>query len=119
MNNIEVGIQGEEIVFNYLIDSGYKVLNRNWRVRHYEIDIIAIKNKIVHIVEVRTLRYPYLYEPYESITIKKQRKIIKAASLYVAKYKISGEIVFDIASVVINGDAFKLEYINNAFAPNW
>ena len=119
MNKLEKGLIGEEITTNYLLNSDYIIIKRNWRVRRLEIDIIAEKDNIIHIVEVRTLVYPNLYDPYLSVDLKKQKKIIKAASLYVAKNKLSTEIVFDIASVVINGDAYKIEYINNAFMPLW
>ncbi len=68
--------------------AGHKLLERNWRSGHKEIDLITSTVSIeglerLHIVEVRSLNTPNLYFPYESIGVKKQRLIISAASSYI------------------------------------
>ena len=49
----QLGKKGEDMAEAYLLQIGYQVLHRNWRHSHYEIDIIAIKNEVLHFVEVK------------------------------------------------------------------
>ena len=50
MNNKDTGFLGENITAEYLTQNGFEILHRNWRYKHLEIDIIAIKDGILHIV---------------------------------------------------------------------
>ena len=115
----EVGIKGEKLACELIERKGWIILERNWRVGHYEVDIIATEFNSIHFVEVRTLMYPNLIEPYETIGFKKQRKLLRAASKYMAIKRESREAIFDIVSVVFNGDNYKIEFIENAFSPSW
>lgn len=119
LSRADVGRLGEEIASDYLIKLGYDIIVRNWRIGHLEIDIIAKMDNCIHIVEVRTLTYPAIHQPFETINRTKQRKVIRAASIYAAKNKISNEIIFDIISVTIKEDSHNLDYIRNAFTPIW
>ena len=71
----ELGRQGEEIAVKYLLEQGYKILERNWRNQHKEIDIIAMDGEELVIVEVKT-RMKDDYEPYLSVTKPKQRLLL-------------------------------------------
>ena len=55
--HLEVGKEGEELAANWLQQNGYEILHRNWRHSHYEIDIIASKENILHIIEVKLRRF--------------------------------------------------------------
>lgn len=119
MKKSEVGLKGENLACELLESKGWSVVDRNWRVGHYEIDIIATTKESIHFVEVRSLTYPNLIEPYETISIAKQRRLLRAASRYMAKQSESREAIFDIVSIVFNGDNYKIELIENAFTPSW
>lgn len=73
----------------------------------------------LHIIEVRSLRAPNLYNPYESIDVNKQRMVISAARSYIFQNNIEWETQFDIVSVIFKPDAVCLEYIPDAFEPKW
>jgi putative endonuclease len=64
----ELGKLGEEIAVRYLLEQGYKILERNWRNQHKEIDIIAMDGEELVIVEVKARMNDDFGEPYMSVT---------------------------------------------------
>jgi len=112
------GTAAEEIAVNYLKNKGYEILDQNWYTQHYEIDIIAKKNGIVAIVEVKSLNSNYMREPFQSVTRNKQRMIISATNTYIRKHNIDDEIRFDIISIITNRNEPQIEHIENAFYPS-
>ncbi|MDP4207616.1 MAG: YraN family protein [Bacteroidota bacterium] len=117
MTSREKGNGAEDLAANFLEQNGYEILDRNWYSQHYEIDIIARKNGVVAIVEVKSLASNYFREPYESVNRNKQRMIISAANAYIRRQNINDDIRFDIISIVINKNGEKIEHIENAFYP--
>ncbi|MBQ2134028.1 MAG: YraN family protein [Bacteroidales bacterium] len=119
----ELGKRGEEVALEYLLQRGMRLLERNWRCGHKEIDLIMEEERFIRIVEVRTKEYPSIMEPFESITAVKRNKVIAAAKGYMAqKGRLLGgerEVVFDVVSILFNGDLFEIKYIREAFAPLW
>lgn len=115
----EVGRKGEDLALEYLQKRGMSIVARNWRCGHKELDLIADDGLFLRIVEVRTLCYPNVRPPAESIGPMKRRKIMAAARRFVAEHGIINEVAFDIVSVVVNGEFYSLEYIENAFLPEW
>ena len=61
------GTRGEAIATEYLRQNGYLICNRNWRSGHYEIDIVATKLGITHIIEVRTRKAGSLLSPEKQL----------------------------------------------------
>ena len=122
-NRQELGKRGEEIALEYLLQQGMKLLERNWRCGHKELDLIMEDGAFIRIVEVRTREYPSIMEPFESITVQKRNKVIAAAKGYMAQKGrfLSGsrEVVFDVVSVLFNGELFEIKYLREAFAPLW
>ncbi len=83
--SLEVGNYGEELVCGYLKRLGYKILERNFRIRGGEIDIIAMDKDYLVFVEVKT-RYSHEYGlPAESITPWKIKSLLKTAKFYLLK----------------------------------
>lgn len=122
-NRQELGKKGEDAALEYLLRRGMKLLERNWRSGHKEIDLIMEEEGFIRIVEVRTREYPSIMEPFESITVQKRNKVIAAARGYMAQKGRflcgSREVVFDIVSVIFNGDLFEIKYMREAFTPLW
>ncbi len=87
MTNKEIGILGENAAVNYLIANGHMILNRNYRVGHLEVDIIALKDNILKFIEVKTRSVNSLVSPYESINYRKQNFIINAANAYINRFR--------------------------------
>jgi putative endonuclease len=116
-NTHEKGKDAEEMAVQFLVKKGYRILERNWHHHHYELDIIASKDHMVVVVEVKSLTYKYIQEPYQSVNRNKQRMIIQAANAYVLKNNINDEVRFDIISILHRKDGPQIEHIENAFYP--
>lgn len=98
--HLKTGQRGEALAEERLRSLGYRILERNWRFKHLEVDLIAVEADILVFVEIKTrndLRYG---PPEESVDWKKERKLARAAEIYMDKTKYNGEIRFDIVSVI-------------------
>jgi putative endonuclease len=115
----EKGREGEDIALKFLLGRGLRVLERNWRCGHLELDIIMEDDNMLHVVEVRSRVYPAMIEPVETVDAVKQKKVIAAANGFVKRNHIKKEVVFDVVSVVFMPQGHTVEYFPNAFAPVW
>lgn len=129
----ETGRFGEELAAKLLKKKGYKILERNYRAGHNEIDIIAENKDYTVFVEVKTRTEHKIYgfeygEPSEAVNLSKQRRTVAAAKAYL--YKRDGDdehdrmIRFDIIEVYLRDRLFatspaviKTEHIEDAFRP--
>ena len=116
--NKDIGTLGEDISKNFLVNLGYKILERNFRCKCGEIDLIALHNGYVCFIEVKT-RYGTKYGvPAESVTYSKQKKIYKTAQIYISQKKIIDiNFRFDVIEVTLNSDNndFLVNHIEDAF----
>lgn len=112
-----LGKRGEDAATEFLAGKNYKILARNKRYGHLEIDIIAEYKEMIIFVEVKSRSGTYFEQPFQAVTIKKQKKIIKAANIYIEENEIDLEARFDIISIVEENDKFKIEHIEDAFYP--
>ena len=114
MNNIEKGKLGEEIALKYIISKGGKVIERNYRTKIGEVDIIAKLNGELVFVEVKSrinINYGY---PSESVNYKKKRKITNVAKYYILDNSLENlSIRFDVIEIYFNEK--KINHIVNAF----
>jgi len=101
----ELGLKAEDKAVEFLQKDGYKVIDRNFYSRFGEIDIIAIKDDILHFVEVKSGQG----EPIYNITPKKFSKIVKTADFYLKKTKFDFDYCFDAVIVKKNS----IEMIEN------
>ena len=113
----DFGKLGEEIAVNYLSDKGYEILERNWRNRHKEIDIIARDGKFLVIVEVKARKSDEYGNPDIAVTRQKQRLLISAANAYLFRNRLDTETRFDIISIVFKDGKPVIEHIEDAFLP--
>ncbi|UKI39785.1 MAG: YraN family protein [Alistipes putredinis] len=83
--NIERGRQGEQAAAEYLLEHGFEILHRNWRSGHYELDIVAVRDGVLHVVEVKCRKKGTPFTaPEEALTPAKQRSLLRAAAGYAA-----------------------------------
>ena len=96
-----VGDIGEEFASKLLANAGYRILERNYACKAGEIDIIAVKDGVLHFVEVKTrnsMKYGY---PSESVTRIKQERIRKAAKQYLQSRRLEWQNVsFDVYEIM-------------------
>lgn len=86
MTNLITGNKGEDLACEYLQKQGYKILERNFRIRGGEIDIIAQDKDVIIFVEVKA-RYSHEYGlPVEAMTFWKIKALLRAAQFYLVKH---------------------------------
>jgi putative endonuclease len=116
--HLHTGRLGEEIACEYLQKKGYQIIHKGWRYKHLEVDIIIYDGPVLVFVEVKTRSKNIYGMPYEAVDWKKQRKLDRAANIYISKTKHIGDIRFDIISIVINKEEKPdLLHIKDAFWP--
>ena len=120
MSSIRIGQRGEEIAARFLLSEGFDLLHRNWRSGRYELDTVARKEGVLHIVEVKSRKADGLTAPEEAMTRKKFNALFRAAQQYVALYRIDADTQFDLIAVDLLPDStHRLRYIPNAMVPRW
>ena len=112
-----LGNKGEDAAAKFLAKKSYKIKARNWRFGKLEIDIIAEHNDMIIFIEVKSRSGTYFEQPFQAVTKKKQKFIIKAANEYIEKFEIDFEARFDIISIVEQNSKFEMDHIEDAFYP--
>lgn len=111
----EFGKEGEQLAVDYLIKKGYRIKYRNYRYLKSEIDIIAQKEDILAIVEVRARSNDQIIPIAETITPKKIKLLVSGADHYVTEANLDVEVRFDIITILKNRKIFKIEHLESAF----
>ena len=107
-----IGEKGEEYTVKFLEKKKYKILERNYRKRYGEIDIIAENKNYIVFVEVKTRHKDSMTSAADAVNRQKQIRIIKTASLYLSENETEKFCRFDVCEVYINSDNLKLVDIN-------
>ncbi len=94
-----IGHEGEDIASRWLRENGYLLHDRNWRSGHYELDIVAERHGIIHIIEVKTRKAGSWIAPEQTITPQKAAALRRAASAYLAMHHIRSEVEFDLIAI--------------------
>ena len=113
----EFGKIAEEFITRKYKANGYEILERNWRFHPMELDIIATKDNILIIVEVKGRAYDDFVEPADAVNLKKKRNMVKAANEYMEINEIEMECRFDIAVVIKKPDGLASTILVDAFEP--
>jgi putative endonuclease len=99
--HIELGAQGEALACNYISNLAYTIIERNWRHKHAEVDIIAAKDKVLYFFEVKTRTGMQQTLPEASVSTKKMTKLKQAAQEYLYQYPQWKYIQFNIVAITI------------------
>jgi putative endonuclease len=97
--HIDIGKAGEKLAEVYLADNGYTILHRNWRYSHYEIDLVAIKNNLLHFVEVKYRSHNNYGNPEEAVNKKKVRSLLQAIDQFLFLHPQYDNFHLDILSI--------------------
>ena len=111
MTTREIGNHGEDITLKYLLERGYELLERNYRYRRNEIDIIVKKNSTICFVEVKKRKSQKFGYPENFVSEGQKQRIHEAAENFIIEKNWEGNIRFDISAVT--GD--HVEYFEDAF----
>ncbi|MHB8842685.1 MAG: YraN family protein [Candidatus Aquicultor sp.] len=113
-----LGQSGEDFAVRYLRRKNYRILQRNFRTKIGEIDIIASTGKTLIFCEVKTRLSKAYGHPIEAVTPSKQRTIRKVAEVYLAMAKDVSRfdsIRFDVISILSEGASLEVTHWENAF----
>ncbi|MBI5810534.1 MAG: YraN family protein [Deltaproteobacteria bacterium] len=110
------GSLGEDAAVKELKRLGYRILERNYRCRTGEIDIIALDKDTVVFVEVKTRGSDSFGDGKSSVDVRKQRKIVSASMQYLSSKALSGaEARFDVVDISMKDGRLDIEVIRDAF----
>ena len=116
-----IGILGEDEAVKMLEQKGFRILERNWRMGHLEVDIIAENKKEIVFAEVKARTGMYGGKrPEEYVDELKRRRMTAAANAYIKQHRIEKNPRFDIIGLVLSPDTKEVTYRNhleNAFVP--
>lgn len=116
-DHIDFGQIAEEFITQKYLANNYEILERNWRFHPLEIDIIAKKDDVLVIVEVKARAYDTFIDPKEAVNLAKKRNLVKAANEYMEIKDIDLECRFDIAIVIKKPDGLASTILIDAFEP--
>lgn len=111
---IDIGAKGEDVAMEWLRERGYYIVERNWRIGHYEIDIIAQHFDTIHFVEVKTRSLGSWQSAFDSIDEQKRRTLRRGAMAYSAIHRHPHNVQFDLIAVTIDShDNYTIELTEN------
>ena len=120
MSNREAGEMGEALALRYLEKRGYEVLERNYRTRYGEIDLVVRRGGTLVFVEVKARRGTGFGEPLEAVTPRKQEQVRLMAEQYLAEKGPDfaegfEEMRFDAVGVLVRAGGREVRHVEDAF----
>lgn len=103
----KIGIKGELIAADYLLNKGYIVLYRNWRSGKKEIDIVAVRNEMVVVVEIKTRSARRIQFPEEAVDHRKKGHLKAAGLAFLDQHPQYRDLRFDIISILMEGETVR------------
>lgn len=117
-NHNHTGQFGEKMAAEYLLEKGFSILHQNWRHSHWEVDVIASINGILHFIEVKTRRTNKFGFPEDDVTKKKMENLINASEEYLLLYPEWKQIQFDILSIsILKNQPAEYFFIEDVYIP--
>jgi putative endonuclease len=116
-----LGREGERLAELFLKKQGYKLVERNYRCRGGEVDLIALDRRVVVFVEVKTRTDHQFGSPLEAVAPGKQRRMIVAAQFFLHQRSLhERDARFDVVGISWLGTSKPVfEHIQNAFVISW
>lgn len=106
---------GEDLACGFLIREGYEILERNYRFKRSEVDIVCKGEGLLVFVEVKTRSSRTYGEPESFVSEAQQLAIIRAAEHYITESNWGGDIRFDIVSIVKSSNEEETLHLKDAF----
>lgn len=119
MSSHDIGNHAEDLALQYIQQQGLKVVERNFRCRRGEIDLIMLDNTTLVFVEVRYRKSDKFGDALESVNHTKQQRIIHTAQRYLQQQTPShNSYRFDVIAITPNQHASEITWIKDAFQLN-
>jgi putative endonuclease len=117
--HIDLGNKGEDLAKALLLQKKYQILETNWRSGRAEIDIIAKDGEALVFVEVKTRGSETTEKPQEAVGRKKQKLMVRGATVYAQQINHDWEIRFDVIAITHYRNPPTVNHIVDAFYPDW
>jgi len=114
-DKIKRGNEGEQLASDFLIQNGFEILERNYRYKRSEIDVIARIGNLLIFVEVKTRSSSTFGHPEEFVDSRKRKKILEGAEHYLYETDWKGNVRYDIVSVNLISTKAEVVHIEDAF----
>lgn len=113
MNKREIGTVKEQLAAAFLVENGFEILERNFRGRRGEIDLVAMKAKELHFIEVKYRKNTAYGYPAEAVNLRKQMTICKVSDYYRYFYQYNERVAVHYDVIAILGT--QLSFIQDAY----
>lgn len=110
-----LGKEGEKQALDFLVNNGYEIVKKNYRYLKAEIDIIAQKDDILAVVEVKTRSTRDFGLPQDFVSKKKIKLMVMAMDHYVTERELDIDVRFDIIAVIKTKKGWEIEHLQDAF----
>ena len=111
----ELGLFGEQMAVEFLIQKGFTIREQNWRFQKAEVDIIAQKGSLLAVIEVKTRSTRFFGDPQQFIKEQKLKLLTKAVDHYVCALDLDVEVRFDVIGIVKNSMETSIIHLEDAF----
>lgn len=112
-----LGEEGERIAEAWLVQRGWRILDRRFRSGHRDLDLVAEREGIVAFVEVKARRGRSFGHPVEAVNWRKQRELTRSAWVWIARYGgAKQEFRFDVVGVIMDESGTRVRHVENAFS---
>jgi putative endonuclease len=116
LSNRLSGAWGEELALRYLTQQGYELVERNYRTRYGELDLILRHEDTLVFVEVKLRRGLGFGDPLEAVTPRKQAAIRALAERYLSDRKPDFEAIrFDVVGILVGDGTRRIVHVEDAF----
>ncbi|MDR0982532.1 MAG: YraN family protein [Culturomica sp.] len=112
VNKKSTGNKGEDVALTYLENCGYRLLARNWRTGHKEVDLIFEGEEMIVVVEVKTRAKANEINPEELLNGKKIENLLRAGEAFLKTNHLHKELRFDL--VIVDSSNFSVNHIKEA-----
>ncbi|UOE41100.1 YraN family protein [Chryseobacterium suipulveris] len=112
----DFGKLAEDLAADFLTKIGHKILVRNFRFQHHEIDIVTEFEDLIVVTEVKARSYDTLIEPQEAVNKRKIKSIVQTADFFMTENNVDKEVRFDIITVLPDKSGkLQIMHIEDAF----
>ena len=116
LNNRLSGAWGEDLALRYLARKGYALIERNYRTRYGELDLILRRGSTIVFVEVKMRRGGGFGDPRDAVTLRKQTAIRTLAEQYLSEREPEFDTLrFDVVGILVGADMARVVHVENAF----
>ena len=111
----ETGKKGEKLAAEWLVKNGFTILEKNWRFKRLEVDIIAEKENLLHFIEVKSRASENYGLPEEAVSKKKIENLLNASVEYLQLYPTSKRIQFDVLAITLQKNTATFFFIKDVY----